>query len=559
VVEWLLPLGIVVSLPVALLAGYQLFLPVRALTPAERFALSFAPVIAFLATAQLVSFALNLGGRVSLFACALVVVAAVISLRNASVRLDLCRVPRGLVFAIVVAAAQLSVSLILRRAFVGGGWFGDWWMHFDIARVFVHEQVPETSWPMGSTFASRNPLLNLLGASGFALCGSNFSCFASVTVACNTLAVAGVFLLAGDLPSRRVRDQSGFVAMFAATNFWILNSAAYTWPKMLALYFILLANHFYLRCLTAKTPDESASFLAPSVACLGLGFLAHQVTLVYAVPLVIHGLVSRTLPALGLLGRAAARAFWAWVPVVAWYSWIGSHFGLAAVVADSPTAKMMEGAGGAWGALTQTMQFLGNSLFGLPAVVEFVRQPGAQGLVRFALWFHMNLIPGLLTLPVLLLLPWALCAGRRHLHDDAVPGRTLLMWFLFGGLILSLVLHPLAAETGGAHSVFFPTAVTIAVLAWVSCLDLPQRLRQVTITLGALESFGMSWLHLASAEFASPDSGNLQLKVEKGLTFPADDAGIVSKILAAAILVSVQVWSVRQMRRCAADAVSAGR
>ena len=120
----------------------------------------------------------------------------------------------------------------------------------------------------------------------------------------------------------------------------MLHNAWFTWPKMLAAYYLILALHFYLQSLRHCPADPARGagyFVAFAVGSL-LAFLTHQVAVVYVVPLLLHagvmGLRNRayrpllaTLPACALIALAL---------VGPWYAWLAGTLGKDKITGSTP-------------------------------------------------------------------------------------------------------------------------------------------------------------------------------------------------------------------------------
>jgi len=213
--------------------------------------------------------------------------------------------------------------------------------HFDEALIFTGQQGPDTVWLGCYTLASRTPLFNLTAASVMSLAGSDFAVFQLASVLLSCVFVLPLYLLLRNLFDRR----AGYLAvLLAALNVWLMHNAWFTWPKMLAAYYMLLGLHFYLqavRCRERETAVASRYYLY-AVSCAALGYMTHQVALVYFLPLLLHAAL------LGLRNRAfrprpteVAGSMLAVTFVLApWYGWLMLEFGLRQIMSVTPATAM---------------------------------------------------------------------------------------------------------------------------------------------------------------------------------------------------------------------------
>src|SRR5262249_50086315 len=114
--------------------------------------------------------------------------------------------------------------------------------------------------------------------------------------------------------------------VLATLNLWMLHNAWFTWPKMLTAYFLLLGLYFYLQSVRLRPADprRAGRFFLAFWGSAMLGFLTHQVAVVYALALLLHAAVLAW-------RRPAYRPSWrelAGLPVIAlavagpWYAWL---------------------------------------------------------------------------------------------------------------------------------------------------------------------------------------------------------------------------------------------
>ncbi|HKI36176.1 MAG TPA: glycosyltransferase family 39 protein [Gemmataceae bacterium] len=253
--------------------------------------------------------------------------------------------PWPLAAVFVLAYLHLVCLQALLPAYRGSYWYFDWWMHYDEALVFVGREPVETVWAKAYTLASRTPLFNLTTAFVMGLDGSRFATYQLASALTNIAFVLGLYLLLRDLFGRRA---AWLALLLAPLNLWMLHNAWFTWPKMLAAYYLFLALHFYLQSVRRRGTDPARAseyFVCFGIASL-LGYMAHQVALVYVAPLLLHAAVMglrgralrpglRELLACGLLGVAVGGT---------WYAWLAGTLGTDKILHSTPVTRGDESA-----------------------------------------------------------------------------------------------------------------------------------------------------------------------------------------------------------------------
>ncbi len=245
--------------------------------------------------------------------------------------------------------AHLFCIQALLPLYLGSDWWGDWHHHFLAARVFLGELPVETEWGGAGmyTVASRTPLFELATAFPLNLTGAHFWAYQAASVAPSYAFAGAVYLLLRDLYGLRAARLG---LLLAPLNLWMLHNAWFTWPKMLAAYFLLLALHFYLQAVRRRLTDPAVGrryFLYYWVAGF-LSYLTHQVAAVYVVALLLHA-------AWLVVAQHAWRVRLLDLPVLVlvavlilapWYGWLIVHFGIDRVIHGTPTTQMDEQASG---------------------------------------------------------------------------------------------------------------------------------------------------------------------------------------------------------------------
>jgi hypothetical protein len=441
--------------------------------------------------------------------------------------------------AAVFALAYLHLVCIQATlpAYRGSYWYFDWWMHYDEALIFVGDRPVDTSWANGYTVASRTPLFNLATAYVMDLAGHGFATYQLASAATNICFVLAVYLLLRDLFGRRA---AWLGLLLAPLNLWMLHNAWFTWPKMLAAYYLILALHFYLQSLRwcPADPARGSEYFFLFAATALLGFMTHQVALVYVAPLLLHAGVRVVrdpafrpvlvkLPACALLAMAVGGP---------WYAWLAGTLGKDKITGSTPItlgddkAKFSPVAIATWIGFNTSVSVvpvgIGQAfLTGLepeadapPWSVEVYRGQApwfAQGRGEEKRWFlgppdlvelhrgftqlYFSLLTGAVTIALTVFLLAAALRGRRP--GPALPATKTgpvgwAVWlFLIVGTLGGAFLHPGKIPWGIAHSAVFPSAIVLVALAWGVLSRAPRTTALLVCGGMVLEFVLMFWLH----------------------------------------------------------------
>jgi hypothetical protein len=557
--------GIVVGFPLlAGLFGWAVLGRLSHLDRAERFAAAWGVSFAFLAASQFLSFALH--ANQTWFSLASLIVMGFIAV--------LCRPWRtrkpadddpGFSF-LVVACGLAYLHLLCIQALLpnyrGSSWYYDWCMHYEEALVFVGDRPVDDTWANGYTLASRTPLFNLTTAFVMSLAGHDFTSFQMASVLTNIAFVAAVYLLLRDLFGPRAARMA---VLLAPLNLWMLHNAWYTWPKMLAAYYVLLALHFYIQSVRSRADDPrkaSVQFCCFGIAGL-LGFMTHQVSLVYVLPLLTHAAVLAWMDKaarprlLELAALAGAIVFL----VMPWYGWLAATLGADKIAHSTPATLGEERARYRPLEVFSWMRF--NLMYSVvPAYVirafftdwpEDIGTPNnfgelIQGLgqVRLkppdplelydgATYLYFSLLTGAVTLSLVTFLAYRLYKRRRGyksmVTSQPASDRRVrwAVWLFIGlGAAGAAFLHPGKMWWGIAHSAAFPSAIVLVALGW-GVLSHANRRAGMIVSAGiVLEFLAMFWSHwwflTHRPDVLEPLPGNESYK-KIGLVFLNDAIG----------------------------------
>jgi hypothetical protein len=494
--------------------------------------------------------------------------------------------------ATVFLLAYLHLVCIqeLLPAYRGSYWFFDWWMHYNEAQIFVGDEAIDTTWANGYTLASRTPLFNLATAFVMGIAGHGFDIYQLASALTNICFVLSLYLLLRDLFGRRA---AWLALLLAPLNLWMLHNAWFTWPKMLAGYYMILALHLYLQSLRHYPADAARGSEYFFVFALGsiLAFMTHQVAIVYLLPLLAHVRVMAVLDrtyrqALAQLPDCALIALLVLCP---WYAWLAGTLGVDKIIGSTPVTLGDDKATFGPVAIAKWIGFnvsvsvvpvgIGEAfLTSVPAGAEappwsvavsdgdprwFLGPPSLVELHRGLTQLYFSLLTGAVTLSLtafLLIVALrrlrrgpALSAGKAERAGWAAWSAVWL--FLLGGTLGGAFLHPGKIPWGIAHSAVFPSAIVLTALAW-GLLSRASRTATLLVCCGmTLEFLLMFWSHwwllFHDPDVLQPGSG------EKGpretwvpllneVLGSADRVFLVGAILVQAALILLLLRHVRQ-------------
>jgi hypothetical protein len=340
----------------------------------------------------------------------------------------------------------------------------------------------------------------------------------------------------------------------------MLHNAWFTWPKMLAAYFILLALHFYLQAVRRRLTDPAAGrryFLSFWLAGL-LSYLTHQVAAVYVVALILHAvwLVVRQRAWRPRLLDLPVLALVAIMLLAPWYGWLIGQFGVARVICGTPTSQMDAEASGPRYLVESVGSNLATSAVPMH-LVEVLRgdldtADAREEAYRAVTELYFSLLTGALTLSLTVFLavrfaasiPRALRNTRETLAAQLTAEGSALWIFAGLGTLLAAFLHPLRSSHGIAHAALFSSVILFAGLGWGL---LPRAARFVAgfVIAGMVAEFLLMfwshiWLLLTQPHALDEYPYNFRIKSEETLVFLTDALAVGSRPLMVAVLL-VQV------------------
>jgi hypothetical protein len=471
----------------------------------------------------------------------------------------------------------LAIQTLLPQ-YVGGQWLGDWHHHYLGARVFSGLEPVDRQWGGAGTYtvASRTPLYNLAAAGVMELAGDEFCVYQTAVSFLSACIFPVIYVLLHELFDQRTARLG---VLLASLNIWLLHIAWFTWPKMLAAAYILMALHFYLYSLKVRLiePHRSRRFLLYSWMSAILGYMTHQVAVAYLLVLVLHALVSAFRERKLLLAwrEVGAVLLTASIVLAPWYGWLLYRFGPGGTTSSTPTSQMDPQFAAAHGlakvayvAASIVVNF-GNSLVPITLIRDYADGwSSPDDFYRLATDVYFNLLPGALTtsMCLYLILRFATSLSRGTAHESVKKSLAMPQWSavwsfaLIGGLGAA-ALHPLRSPNGIAHSAVFPTTVVLLILG-LSVLGQAQRSIRMLVCAGMLAEFlGMFWSHVLLLEPLLLDAYNPVIKADNHLVFLHDcvgSAAVALVVTVQAVLVLHLAWALSRLDKCLAPHVNRG-
>ncbi|MEB3321359.1 MAG: hypothetical protein VKI81_00880 [Synechococcaceae cyanobacterium] len=422
--------------------------------------------------------------------------------------------PRDGTAALLTLWVLLLAHQCLLPLHSGAFMYGDWWMHFDIARFYLGLRPPDVTYFDAWTIPSRTPLFSLFSAFFLTLFGDRFAVHQVVTILPGValVAAAGTFL-----PRRALPLAVGLVSLHP----FLVTMILYPWPKILAATCALLGLRAYLDLRGADDPERGRLRVPWGLGLwLGLAVLAHSATILYALALFLHGALVGPARRRRLVPLLAAAAV-AGLVVLPWGLWVAGRYGLSALWTSVPTAVAATPplSPGWW--LDRLLNGIA-TLVPLPILRLLLPHPDSPDLALNAwLRFTIAVLPGALTLTglgVLVHRRRRLAGRTRRLFGGTGP--LLLLWGIAGSLLLQPDRN-LAGLVG--ENLTLPVVLALLLVATLVAEASP-RLQRLVVLLAATEflaSRGLWSLRLGLGAIPADDP-NLLLKQRHQLLFARD-------------------------------------
>ncbi len=450
----------------------------------------------------------------------------------------------------------LGIQAVL-PIYAGGAWYLDWWMHYDEALVFLGVREVGTTWVGIYTLASRTPLYNLVLSFLMSIAGDEFFTFQVGSTLTNFAFVPALYLVLRDMFGRRT---ARIGVLFATLNVWIMHEAWFTWPKALAVYFLLCGLHSHIQFVRTRGVDRRAAGtrLVDAGICWVLAFMTHQSALAYMAPMVVHAafLVARDRSCLPSPRQAAFLL----PPIVAvaapWYIWLAATYGAAGTVNAVPTLVANQGVSFALASITSNVAANTALSFISPPLVKmaFEAPPSASKLYWIATRFYFHMTTGALTVSLAVFLLSRFAVRGPAFGRDAGRGWFAVALFIVPGALLATALLPVSRAQGVAPAACMPSVVVLVALGWAALAAQGGRWTMAVVLGMATEYLFMLWSHvLVVSRTGWLDlEGNALLKQSHRLVFLADEIGSWGRLVVPSLVVvqlSLVVLLVKELSR----------
>ncbi len=343
------------------------------------------------------------------------------------------------------------------RTYSGGLWFGDWLEHFQRSLFFLHHFPSHTVLLGDYVLPARPPMMNVLAAFFLAQTADRYEVFQLVFTFLNLLVFLPCCLLMPALGGSRRRRILALVCLFAL-NPVVIQNATYTWTKLFAAFYVVLAIGLYL----AGWRKNDRWRMTAAFAALSAGMLVHYSAAPYLLLLVGHYLFVRKWKEVAVTAAICAAL------LLAWLGWSINVYGPQATFASNTTVTLSRAYQG-----NPVEKFAGNFFDSLvpallrdPSVAESFHQPNSLGAFRdnvFA-FYQPNLIFGMGVVGGPLILSFLYAAFERRKHCTA-EGRFWL-WFVPCCTVLGILAVGERDSMGDAHLTLLSLeAIGLALLA----------------------------------------------------------------------------------------------
>lgn len=466
---------------------------------------------------------------------------------------------------LVAAMAIFYGALICEQALVpvygGAYWFGDWWLHYDVARFYLERGPLDMHWFNTYTVPTRTPLFNLAASFLLSLFGNPFWVFQIAGSMMNCAFIAPAYLLA----RRLFGGKASLVLLFFVFLSPALSvNAAYTWPKLFSVFFVLLSAYYYLgiRGLLARNERVSGGGVALCALSAGLAFMAHNTALTYFAAMVLDLALLLVFFRRGIGWMNAGKALVLLAFIIApWYLWIYANYGWTGVVSANVTSSSGFIIKGWWedkwlnilGTIAPKFQldwlfiYLGGANYDLGKVAEC----GAcmSTLYNALVRYYYDNLAGAMTFTLIVSAAAGLLAtgAWRRFSPPGIRNLVLSPHFAIALMVIvsfagAFYATPYLDEKGWVP-IIFPIALVL--LAYLSAAAAP--VFGTLVLLGAAAEFiAIRWSHLLLLAFGyvgGAVEGNLELKLANSLVFISDYIG-EWRVLLLPVAVALQAYFV---------------
>lgn len=246
-------------------------------------------------------------------------------------------------FAWLVAWGLLLLALV--RNYSGGAWYGDWLEHYQRSCFFIRATGADPHFKFLGAYLlpARPPMENLVAAfflyqSGIDVehVGRSYDLFQVIFLVLNLLITFPLFLVAPAF-GRQARRNRPIAVLLLIANPMLWQNVTWTWTKLLAGYYVILALWLYLAGWRKMDPVRTAAaFLSLAGGCL-----VHYSVGPYLLVFGLHYLVA-VWPARRRFADLAAVVLPGVALLATWLGWSAAVYGVRATFLSNTTVSGAE-------------------------------------------------------------------------------------------------------------------------------------------------------------------------------------------------------------------------
>lgn len=229
-------------------------------------------------------------------------------------------------------------------SYSGGGWFGDWYGHWQRCQFFLKRPDVNILFNGVDSLPQRPPLVNVVVADWLAMTGNAFANYQLAMTAWSSLAFLPAALLAlraaRAVPRGSTDRAISLLTVFFMASPMAVQNATFAWTKLPAAVFTLAAVEFFL---AARPWAGDGIRRVPAVLCglcVAAAVLAHYSAAPYAIVLAGVWLASglRAGPRLPWVTATAAAGLTGLLLLMTWFGWALAVYGPARTFFSNTTA-----------------------------------------------------------------------------------------------------------------------------------------------------------------------------------------------------------------------------
>lgn len=242
-------------------------------------------------------------------------------------------------YGLLLLGSLALLSMV--RHYSGAEWKADWQEHYQRTRFFLGELPRDFRFVEVYALPARPPLMNAVAAHFLAMFEPSFPLFQVVFLYLNSLLFFPLALFLRLFRGRGGRTPYFLLALLLFTNPAFLQNATYTWTKLLAVFYTLLALWWEL---AAQRRGDFRRHVA-AVLALSAGMLVHYSVAPYLLALALcHALHRARRPLAGMVREGVILSLAFLLPFLTWLAWSLAAYGPRVTFGSNSTATGFAGA-----------------------------------------------------------------------------------------------------------------------------------------------------------------------------------------------------------------------